>query len=175
MRKERARAMEVKLSKVDKAARKDMQGYLEISDRIAKGEEVSASELAFAVEVRKADNEKMKGQLALDTKYYVCDRSGVSTLLKETEFDKIAIKCRKANGEEVTVGLEEFYQGFDKGEYSNVGINAIVTSRVILQLWDEASGYTEKSDKEEYVVKATYKFAEVTCVYKNEFVEKIER
>ena len=61
--------MEVKLSKVDKAPRKDMQGYLEISDRIAKGEEVSASELAFAVEVRKADNEKMKGQLALDTKY----------------------------------------------------------------------------------------------------------
>ena len=50
--------MEVKLSKVDKAPRKDMQGYLEISDRIAKGEEVSASELAFAVEVRKADNEK---------------------------------------------------------------------------------------------------------------------
>ena len=75
----------------------------------------------------------------------------------------------------MTVGLEEFYQGFDKGEYLNVGINAIVTSRVILQLWDEASGYTEKSDKEEYVVKATYKFAEVTCVYKNEFVEKIER
>ena len=99
--------MEVKLSKVDKAPRKDMQGYLEISDRIAKGEEVSASELAFAVEVRKADNEKMKGQLALDTKYYVCDRSGVSTLLKETEFDKIAIKCRKANGEEVTGYLPE--------------------------------------------------------------------
>ena len=48
--------MEVKLSKVDRAPRKDMQGYLEISDRIAKGEEVSASELAFAVEVRKADN-----------------------------------------------------------------------------------------------------------------------
>ena len=148
---------------------KSMQKYLEISAKIEKGEKVSDEEKAFLIEVRKSDNAKMRGQIKKDTVYYMCDRSRISTMLKESEFDKVIVRAKRVDsGKYEEVGIEEFYNSFEYGEYFNNGISVIVVSKLILELWDKSNDYLTKDKKEEYVVKATYKFDEVTCVYKNE-------
>lgn len=142
---------------------------LAISDKLSKEgkEALSEEELAFLISMRKKDNEKMKKQLEFKDVYYLADKGG-SFKFEPSEKDKIRVFARR-NGEIEEIGIADFYENF--GEYSHIGVNVLVESEVSVKFWDESKDFLEYGEEEEYVVKNSYHFDEILCVYKS-FVEK---
>jgi hypothetical protein len=142
---------------------------LAISDKLAKEgkEALSENELAFLVAMRKKDNEKIKKQLEFKDVYYFADKGG-SFKFEPSDKDRITVFATR-NGAIEEIGVAEFYERF--GEYSHIGVNVLVESDVSVKLWDEDKDFLEYGEEEEYVVKNSYHFDEVLCVYKS-FVEK---